>query len=111
MKCWYGELYWESPDCYGSAIALETDDSPPFYIHFVEAGSCVGYRWETFYDNDPCEVNWLDPEPDEESNDYEEYIAESQKLDRTVDMYRGFHQPPTEEEYDRLVERIMNISR
>ena len=101
IKYWYGRLSVDSPDWYDSAE--DVDDTPPFYIVLVEAGSRLGYRWETNSDNkNPCEVNWLDPEPDRESSEYEEYIAESQKLDRNVDMYRGFHQPPTEEEYDRL---------
>jgi hypothetical protein len=44
-------------------------------------------------------VNWLDPEPGRESNDYEKYIKELQEIGGQVDIYRGFHQPPTEEEY------------
>jgi hypothetical protein len=86
---WFVKLSEDSPDWYDSAEELETDDDPPFCICFVRAGSRLGYRWETIDDNDPCEVNWLDPEPDRESGEY-------------VDLYRGFHQPPTEEEYHRL---------
>ncbi len=72
-------------------------------MRVVEAGSRVGYRWETANDI-PCEVNWLDPEPDRESSDYEKYIAEMQKINSKVDFYRGFHEPPTEEEYNQLWE-------
>ena len=54
-----------------------------------------GYRWESDCGN-PCEVNWLDPEPDRDSSDYEEYIEELQQIQQ-VNQYRGFHQPPTEE--------------
>ena len=106
IKHWYGKLSEDSPDWYDSADE-DDNDTPPFYICLVRAGLRLGYRWETNSDNNPCEVNWLDPEPDRESIGYEEYIAELQKLDRKVELYRGFHQPPTEEEYDRLVERII----
>jgi hypothetical protein len=97
---WYGKLSEDSPDWYHDVI----DDSfysPPFYIRFVKAGSRVGYRWEnTELRLNPCEVNWLDPEPDSESSDYKEYVEE---LQAQVKLYRGFHQPPTEEEYHRLL--------
>jgi len=46
-------------------------------------------------------VNWLDPVPDRESISYEEYVEE---LSSQVKLYRGFYQPPTEEEYTRLFE-------
>jgi hypothetical protein len=96
-------------------------DTPPFYIRFVQAGLRVGYRWETS-NKDPCEVNWLDPEPAKESGDSEKYIVELQEIERwkyiielyeierRVDIYRGIHQPPTEEEYNRLwEERRRNV--
>jgi hypothetical protein len=47
-------------------------------------------------------VNWLDPELDRERNDYGAFIEESEMMDRKVFKYRGFHQPPTEEEYNGL---------
>jgi hypothetical protein len=47
-------------------------------------------------------MNCLDPEIDRESNDYEAYIEESEMMDRKVFKYKGFHQPPTEEEYNGL---------
>ena len=58
------------------------------------------HRWENDGRN-PCEVNWLDPEPDIGSSGHEEYIEELQEIEHEVAMstYRGFHQPPTEEEY------------
>ena len=49
-------------------------------------------------------MNWLDPEPDRESSDYWQYIEELQKIENEVRFYRGFHQPPTEQEYHRLLE-------
>ena len=48
-------------------------------------------------------MNWLDPEPDRESSDYEKYIEVLQSIEKhgRADFYKGFHQPPTEEEYNR----------
>ena len=95
-----------SPDWYGptreEAEGLE-NDSPPFDIQFVEAGSRIGYRWQTHGCN-PCEVNWLDPEPDTASSDYAQYREESQVIESEVNMYREFYKPPTKEEYNRLCE-------
>ena len=48
-------------------------------------------------------MNWLDPEPDRGSSGYEKYIEELQEIQGEVGMYRGFLQPPTEEEYNELV--------
>ncbi len=92
----------DSPDWY-DPVDEGHDETPPFYIRFIEAGSRIGYRWETNLDSS-CEVNWLDPEPDIESSDYEEYTEALRKIEDQVTMYRGFHEPPTEEEYNRLYE-------
>ncbi len=101
MSNWYGILSRGSPDWYESAD--DDDDTPPLCICFVGAGSRLGYRWVTNNER-PCEVNWLDDQPDRESSDYEEYIVQLEKIQDEIGMYRGFHQPPTEEEYHRLVE-------
>jgi hypothetical protein len=107
MEGWDGVLSEHSPDRYES---VDNRDTPPFYICFVEAGSRLGYRWQTKEGN-PCEVNWLDPEPDRESGDYGRYTAKLQEIEneffiwRPYVLYRGFHVPPTEEEYHRLWER------
>jgi hypothetical protein len=99
LNDWYAVLSEESPDWYDDDDGYE---SPPFYISFVEAGSRVGYQWKTSYNGDACEVNWLDPEPDKGSSDYSKYIQDFQDLERKVDRFRGFYQPPTEEEYNEL---------
>jgi hypothetical protein len=105
-KDWYAVLSDGSPDSY---VSVDEDvHIPPFFVRFVEAGSRVGYRWENPEDTPcACEVNWLDPEPDRESSDYEEYVEELQKIEEQVTMYRGFHEPPTEEEYLRLEQVTM----
>jgi hypothetical protein len=98
---WFGRLSTNSPDRYETSG--DDDDEPPFDVTLIEAGSRFGYRWESNA-GIPCEVNWLDPEPDRESSEYEEYIEESQWREKKVNIYKGFHQPPTEEEYHRLWE-------
>ena len=99
MPRWYARLSTESPDWYN--YDDEDDETPPFYISFVEAGSRVGYRWRTF-NNNPCEINWLGPEPDKGSSDYSKYIQDLLQLERKVNRFRGFYQPPTEEEYNEM---------
>jgi hypothetical protein len=51
-------------------------------------------------------VNWLDPEPDRESSDYRTYMEELQKIEGQVTTFKGFHQPPTQEEFERIAERL-----
>jgi hypothetical protein len=106
LENWHGELSGDSPDWYegeGYDYGYEGFDTPPFHVVFVQAGSRVGYQWKTS-SGVPCEVNWLDPEPAKESSDYEKYIVELYQIERRLDIYRGFHQPPTEEEYYHLWE-------
>eukprot|EP00985_Skeletonema_marinoi_P020628 scaffold12330_cov83-Skeletonema_marinoi.AAC.7 len=107
LKDWSGKLSEDSPDWYDP----DPDASynlGPMYVLFVEAGSRVGYRWETAY-NDPmaCEVNWLDPEPHRYGSDYEQYIEELEEINEQVDIYRGYTQPPTEDECKRLLAEFM----
>ncbi len=106
MKEWYGTLSENSPDWYGFASDYEIYFPTPLCIRLVQAGSRVGYRWTTdhFAWVGSCEANWLDPEPDSESSEYEGYIEELQAIEAKVRFYRGFHQPPTQEEYQGLVE-------
>ena len=86
MGCWCANLSRDSPDWYDPVD--EDDDTPPFDIHLVEAGPRLGYRWRTEEEN-PCEVNWLDPEPNRESSHYEEYTKELQRIERGFYYYRG----------------------
>eukprot|EP00984_Skeletonema_dohrnii_P032396 scaffold26504_cov228-Skeletonema_dohrnii-CCMP3373.AAC.3 len=100
-------FYWclseDSPDWY------EYDNTsgcplPPFYLQIIRAGSRRGWSWYTFYDDHWCEINWLDPEPSSESSGYEAYIEALQFIERCADFYRGYSQPPTLAEYNRLCE-------
>ena len=106
MRGWYGKLSRDSPDRYESVdVFRPSPQEPPFYICLVQAGSRIGYRWKTLVrGGNACEVNWLDPEPNRENSDYDDYIEAIHKFNGEIGMYRGFHQPPTEEEYRRLVE-------
>ncbi len=105
LEHWQATLSKDSPDWYQF---LNIKYLPPFEIHFAKAGSRIGYRWTTYQretkQKTPCEVNWLDPDPDRESSDYAKYAEDLQKIESRVTIYRGFQQPPTEEEYHRLVE-------
>ena len=109
LNDWSGILSENSPDWY------EDEDDPPFNIISVKVGSRLGYRWQTIdyeiYYVDPCEMNWLDPEPDRESSDYAKYIEELQEINSQVKMYKGFHQPPTAEEFRRLIEVLQEEGR
>lgn len=54
-------------------------------------------------------MNWLDPEPESGSSDYEKYIKELQHIGEAK-LYKGFSEPPTEEEYTRLIEDIGGVA-
>jgi hypothetical protein len=85
-----------SPDYY------ETEELElPHWISFVQVGPRLGWRWESNPVHS-CEINWLDPEPDRGDDDYEAYVEELTSIQRGITVYRGYHQPPTQEEYRRL---------
>jgi hypothetical protein len=106
IESWFASLSEDSPDWYE---AVDEEDTPPFEAVFVKAGSRIGYRWETSSLGYSCEVNWLDPEPEIGSIGYEKYKEELKQLESCVpgglqlSPYRGLHQPPMEEEYNRLM--------
>ncbi len=103
LKDWYAELSEDSPDRYEFLDDIDKDYAP-VYIAFVRAGTRFGYQWGT--DMDPCEVNWLDPEPDRESSDYGKYMEELQKIEGQIDYFKGYHQPPTREEFEWILNRM-----
>jgi hypothetical protein len=130
-----GAFYWRlsrhSPDWYEWDDDSE-NPKPPFSLQFVQAGSRLGWSWiccsnsgsdsdgiynsdsdddnddDLSEENSSCEINWLDPEPSSESSnyDYEAYMEELQRIEQRINFYRGYHQPPTEEEYRRLCELL-----
>lgn len=104
---WFAYLSRDSPDWYDRADD-DTAMSPPFRVCFVQAGSRIGYRWEGGYHNvcPPCEVNWLDPEPESGSREYEDYVSGYRRIQREISLYRGHYEPPTEEQYIILYEEV-----
>ena len=94
---WY--LSSDSPDYYDSA----GPPHPPFCVEFIHAGSRLGWSWvsprhsfET--GSHRCEINWLDPEPSSQCTSYTEEIQRIEH-ERDTHFYKGFTEPPTEEEY------------
>ncbi len=105
MEDWHGRLSANSPDWYDDHSKQNhlSVNEPPFYVRLVEAGPRIGYRWAgKFMGICSCEVNWLDPEPSSESSDYGEYIEELQHI-HNAKIFTGWHQPPPEEECNRLL--------
>jgi len=94
LIAFYWTLSKDSPNWYDRELG---HPSPPFRVELIQAGSRNKIH--------SCEINWLDPEPSSECSDYEAYI-EKQLIERNIDFYRGYHQPPTEEEYRRLCEGL-----
>ena len=74
-----------------------------FYIDFVKAGPCCGWRWTNCCTGGCCEMNWFDPEPEEGSSEHEEYMSVLKYCRNDVDFFKGFHGPHTEEELGELV--------
>ena len=102
LKDWYALLSRDSPDSY--EVEEYDIDFTPDIIRLVRAGTRVGYRWENELGH-PCEVNWLDPEPDTDSAGYGKYMEELQEIEEKVDFFKGFYQPPPQEEFERISER------
>jgi len=97
---WY--LSESSPDWYQEEFWY------PFSCCIVRAGSRLGWRWERKFEYTPdyhFEVNWLDPLPAKGSSEYQSYTEALQDMQSRMDrfpFFKGFHQPPTEEVFNRL---------
>ena len=110
----------QSPDWYDDCISSELQLHPPFSVELVQAGTRHGLRWygrsytgtisHSCVGTASCEINWLDPEPDRESSDYENYEQKLHQLEQEVNFYRGYLQPPTEEEYNRICRGFIDRS-
>ena len=110
-----------SPDWYDDGISSEfLLLHPPFSVELVQAGTRHGWRWygrsytgtisHSCVGTASCEINWLDPEPDRESSDYENYEQKLQQLEQEINFYRGYLQPPTEGEYNRICREFIDRS-
>ncbi len=109
----FDDIYWElssdSPEHYAHNCE-RGHPRPPFYIRFVQAGSRVGWRWYAYSPcTNSCEINWLDPEPDRESSDYEVYDRELQSIEDEIFCFEGYYQPPSEDDYKRLCKEFYGI--
>eukprot|EP00984_Skeletonema_dohrnii_P022727 scaffold11824_cov78-Skeletonema_dohrnii-CCMP3373.AAC.1 len=111
-KAYYWKLSEVSPDWYDRQIGRPRT---PFGLKFLRAGSRLGWCWCIYIgpwgpreELHSCEINWLDPEPSSESDDYRAYIEALQRIEGelNIDFYRGYHEPPTEMEYRRLCEGL-----
>eukprot|EP00984_Skeletonema_dohrnii_P002899 scaffold983_cov96-Skeletonema_dohrnii-CCMP3373.AAC.6 len=106
---------------------------PPFVCELITLrGTRIGWRWRcnfpdedlmhpdycpTLYDtvvdpfgplefsdlNSSCEINWLEPEPVRERSDYKDYTFQLGYAQREINFYRGCYNPPTEDEYNQLL--------
>ena len=120
----------ESPDWYDDPNEVVDESSredheiPPPFVCELLTGIRMGWRWRCnfpnhdrmYYDEngdiyddyndvnvfEACEINWLEPEPDKKSSDYEEYINELRSLEEQISFFTGYHNPPTEDEFNRL---------
>ena len=99
---------------------------PPFVCELLTLGGTrMGWRWRCnfpsrdrmyfcengeIYDElygdgrvfETCEINWLEPEPDRESDDYVKYEIQLTSLQLELSFFRGYHNPPTRDEFNRL---------
>eukprot|EP00984_Skeletonema_dohrnii_P025875 scaffold15094_cov223-Skeletonema_dohrnii-CCMP3373.AAC.5 len=107
-KAFYWDLSEDSPDWYDREIGRPL---PPFELQIIQAGSRLGWCWCSYDDWTPprgkrhsCEINWLDPEPSSESDKYAAYMDDLQRVEQSIDFYRGYFQPPNMLEYHRLCE-------
>jgi hypothetical protein len=105
LRDWFAMLSEDSPDMYESLDEIDENHAPTLVV-LVRAGNRVGYQWGTDTDLHFCEVNWLDPEPDRESSEYGKYMVELQEIERQVDYFKGFYQPPPQEDFERILEII-----
>ncbi len=106
FNAFHWSLSSHSPDWYADDLR---GLPAPFSLQFVRAGSRLGWSWCTYnqyYEHPSCEINWLDPEPCRESSDYATYIDDLRRIEQHIDFYRGYFQPPTEQQYRRLCEEF-----
>ena len=119
-----------SPDWYEEP---DIQIPPPFVCELITLrGTRIGWRWRcnfpdedlmnpdycpSLYDivvdpfgplefsdlNSSCEINWLEPEPDRERSDYKDYTFQLGYAQREINFYRGCYNPPTEDEYNQLL--------
>ena len=71
---------------------------PPFQFQIARVGSRMGWRWHDGEGN-TCDMNWLDPEPRDVAMDITSTTKPNRVRIRVADIYKGYYQPPAEDEY------------
>ncbi|KAL7545260.1 hypothetical protein ACHAWF_014158 [Thalassiosira exigua] len=73
---------------------------PPLLLHTVRAGPRLGWCWTNGDPKGCCEINWIDPPPDSHDKKKSWYLRELEHVEKDVVIFRGFHKPPTQVEYN-----------
>jgi len=95
-------LSHDSPDTY--EVNCHHSREPPFWIEFVKIGPRSGWRWTNCVHGGDCEIHWLEEEPDQNSQEYSQYLEAMEK--EQPGFYKGFYQPPTVEQHQQLLRDI-----
>jgi len=86
---------------------MEYGPLPPLVVEMVKVGSRIGWRWTndlSGYEEQSCDINWMDEEPLDGDDGFEEYKEELQELEG---YGQGFFNsftlhPPNEKEYHNI---------
>ncbi len=58
-------------------------------------------------ENEACEINWLEPEPEIQGSDLENYNRQLRFLRNETNYFSGFYNPPTEDEFNQLYDAYL----
>ena len=99
------DLHTSSPEYYRPGRYTRYERYPPLTVSFVLVGPRIGYQWRNKFGM-TCDINWLDAEPDATHDRY--YVAyraalRKLELEHQGSLYRGYSEPPTEEEWRQIV--------
>ncbi|GFH59796.1 hypothetical protein CTEN210_16272 [Chaetoceros tenuissimus] len=95
-------LSHDSPDRY--EVDCHHSREPPFWLEFVKVGPRSGWRWTNCVNGGDCEIHWLEEEPDQDSQEYSQYLEALEK--EQPDFYKGFYQPPNVDQHEQLLRDI-----
>mmetsp|Transcript_32971 Transcript_32971/g.69390 ORF Transcript_32971/g.69390 Transcript_32971/m.69390 type:complete len:274 (+) Transcript_32971:687-1508(+) len=110
-----------SPDFYQMNNVPEK--RAPFNVTFVTEGACLGWRWTSggYYAGgwvQHCETHWLDTEPlngenvnEMDSFQYPQHLGLVLGLGLRAQRYKGFYEPPSEDQYRELVNDYPRMGR
>ena len=106
----YWKLSRDSPDWYEYENIRAYGPAPPFSLQIIRAGSRLGWSWYSSAWNHnllcevdlSCEINWLDPKPSRDSDDYAAYMEEMEDIEKDINFSGYYEHPPNEHQYRRL---------